>query len=85
MKKLFIQRKWCKGCRVCVVFCPKQVLDIDAEDKVYAKNPEDCIQCNLCGLRCPDLAIEVMEEEEVDGLNCGWVAVTSGKARKESV
>ena len=77
MKKLFIQRKWCKGCRVCVQFCPKQVLDIDGEDKVYAKNPEKCIKCNLCGLRCPDLAIEVREvgEGEVEPAGSGWVAV----------
>ena len=76
MKKLFIQRQWCKGCRVCVKFCPKQVLDIDETDKVYAKNLENCIYCGLCELRCPDLAIEVREEgESVDeAANCGWAA-----------
>ena len=76
MKKLFIQRKWCKGCRVCVQFCPKQVLDIDSEDKVYAKNLENCIYCGLCELRCPDLAIEVRKDGESGGEadNSGWVA-----------
>ena len=74
MKKLFIQRKWCKGCRVCVTFCPKQVLDIDGEDKVYAKNLENCIYCGLCELRCPDLAIEVREEAGDEAANCGWKA-----------
>lgn len=62
MKKLCIQRTWCKGCRICVTFCPKEVLDIDGEDKAYAKNLENCIYCGLCELRCPDLAIEVREE-----------------------
>ena len=59
MKKLLIKRQWCKGCRICVEFCPKQVLGLDADDKVYAKDPEKCILCDLCGQRCPDLAIEV--------------------------
>ena len=62
MKKLVIQRKWCKGCRVCVDFCPKDVLDLDSGGKVYEKNPDKCIFCRLCELRCPDLAIEVQEE-----------------------
>ena len=74
MKKLFIQRQWCKGCRVCVTFCPKNVLDIDSDGKVYVKNLEDCIYCGLCELRCPDLAIEVREESENEAANCGWAA-----------
>lgn len=74
MKKLFIQRQWCKGCRVCVAFCPKQVLDIDGEGKVYAKNLENCIYCGLCELRCPDLAIEVREGADAETAGCGWIA-----------
>ncbi|MDR3073169.1 MAG: ferredoxin family protein [Deltaproteobacteria bacterium] len=70
-KKLFIQRQWCKGCRVCVVLCPKEVLDIDADGKVYPKNLENCIYCGLCELRCPDLAIEVREERSEDAGNSG--------------
>ena len=67
MKKLVIQRKWCKGCRICTDFCPKAVLDLDTEGKVYVKNPDQCIFCRLCELRCPDFAIEVKEEAEHDG------------------
>lgn len=74
MKKLFIQRKWCKGCRICVAFCPKGVLDIDADEKVYVKHPENCIYCGLCELRCPDLAIEVREASEDEAASCGWEA-----------
>ena len=76
MKQLLIQRQWCKGCRICVVFCPKGVLDIDAEDKIYAKHPENCIFCGLCGLRCPDLAIEVRETDG-DAVTCGWKTAAS--------
>ncbi len=64
MKRLAIQRSWCKGCSICVAFCPKDVLALDSEDKVYVKNPEACIFCRMCELRCPDMAIEVREDGE---------------------
>jgi len=57
-----INRVWCKGCGICVAFCPKNVLELDAEEKVVAARPEDCICCLMCELRCPDLAIEVETE-----------------------
>lgn len=55
---VMIYYKWCKGCGICVEFCPKQVLDFDAdEQKPVVARPEDCIQCGICELRCPDFAI----------------------------
>lgn len=64
LKQLVINRDWCKGCGICVKFCPKQVLELDAKEKSVAVRPEDCICCMLCELRCPDLAIEVLTEED---------------------
>ncbi len=52
-------RHFCKGCRICVAFCPKQVLGLDDRFKVAALHPERCIACRMCELRCPDLAIYV--------------------------
>jgi 2-oxoglutarate ferredoxin oxidoreductase subunit delta len=54
-----INREWCKGCGICVAFCPKHVLELDEHDKVVVKRLEDCNACGLCELRCPDMAIEV--------------------------
>jgi len=59
LKKHHIHRDWCKGCGICVHYCPKSVLELDENDKVYAVRPEDCICCRLCEYRCPDLAIEI--------------------------
>ncbi len=60
----------CKGCGLCVEFCPKNVLEIS--DKVnskgyfpaYQARPEDCIYCAICCTMCPDVAIAISEEAE---------------------
>ncbi|GAB6163253.1 4Fe-4S binding protein [Desulfothermus naphthae] len=62
--KHVINRNWCKGCGICVEFCPKKVLEIDREEKVVVARAEDCIGCRTCEYRCPDLAIEVLVEKE---------------------
>jgi 2-oxoglutarate ferredoxin oxidoreductase subunit delta len=57
----------CKGCGLCVEFCPKNVLEI--HDKVntkgyfpaYQARPEDCIHCAICCTMCPDVAISILE------------------------
>jgi len=60
-----IQEEWCKGCGICVHFCPKEVLKLDDKtNKVFVAHPEKCIACRMCELRCPDLAIEVMVEKK---------------------
>lgn len=63
LKEHRIERDWCKGCGICVHFCPKQVLELDEAEKATAVRIEDCIACKLCELRCPDLAIEVITED----------------------
>ncbi|OYD13962.1 hypothetical protein CH330_09675 [candidate division WOR-3 bacterium JGI_Cruoil_03_51_56] len=54
-----IIRYFCKGCRICVEFCPTGTLDLDEEFKVTVAHPEKCIGCRRCELMCPDLAIYV--------------------------
>jgi 2-oxoglutarate ferredoxin oxidoreductase subunit delta len=62
LKEIKINRNWCKGCGICVHFCPEKVLEMDEQDKARVAHPEACICCMMCEMRCPDLAIEVIVE-----------------------
>ncbi|WP_278246899.1 indolepyruvate ferredoxin oxidoreductase subunit alpha [Alkaliphilus transvaalensis] len=55
-KNLKVIEEWCKGCGICVAFCPKSVLEMN-NDKVAINDIDKCIKCGLCELRCPDYAI----------------------------
>ena len=53
----------CKGCGICIEFCPQKVLAFSKEFNARgfhppeAVKPEACTGCNLCGMYCPDFAI----------------------------
>ena len=66
-KRLVIEPAWCKGCGICVAFCPKQALEL-VNDKVHLKEDGDCIRCGMCEMRCPDYAIWLVNEEEQGGM-----------------
>ena len=62
----------CKGCKLCVEFCPTKILEID-KDNINLKgynvikitNPDKCIGCAFCGIMCPDSVITVWKTSEV--------------------
>jgi 2-oxoglutarate ferredoxin oxidoreductase subunit delta len=66
-----IHREVCKGCRLCVEFCPKDVLAMSA-DRLNSKGvpfaecvrPAQCVGCLACTTVCPDAAIELFERED---------------------
>jgi 2-oxoglutarate ferredoxin oxidoreductase subunit delta len=64
LKAHLINRDWCKGCGICVQFCPKGVLEIDDKEKAIAHEPTGCVCCKMCELRCPDLALKIELQEE---------------------
>ncbi|MBQ7823948.1 MAG: 4Fe-4S binding protein [Bacteroidaceae bacterium] len=61
-----VNEERCKGCELCVVACPSDVLALNGKDVnnkgyhfVYMKNPDNCIGCASCGYVCPDGCIAV--------------------------
>ena len=60
-KTLNVKPEWCKGCGICVAFCPKSVLVL-SRGKVAIEHPDNWIQCGLCEKLCPDYALWISEE-----------------------
>jgi 2-oxoglutarate ferredoxin oxidoreductase subunit delta len=61
-KELKINQAWCKGCGICVAFCPKDALEL-VNGKAQLKENHQCIMCGLCELRCPDYAIYIDDDK----------------------
>lgn len=55
----------CKGCEVCTVNCPTNVIAMTKEVNgkgyhyAYMEHPEDCTGCSNCAIVCPDGVITV--------------------------
>lgn len=62
---VIVDTERCKGCNLCVVACPQDVLMLHKEANVkgynysYMENPDDCTGCSTCALVCPDACITV--------------------------
>ena len=62
---IVVNQERCKGCRLCVVACPTNVLamskQVNAKGYNFAvmENEDACIGCASCGIVCPDGCITV--------------------------
>ena len=65
MPKITIDKNKCKGCLLCISFCPKGLIGVDGKlnkrgvKPVKFNNNPDCMGCALCAIICPDCCIEV--------------------------
>ncbi|MCS7117012.1 MAG: 4Fe-4S binding protein [Nitrososphaerota archaeon] len=72
---LFIYEDLCKGCGICVWFCPSKVLSLSKEINKrgfhFAKLDDEskCTACKICELVCPDFSIGLSEISEISTSN----------------
>jgi 2-oxoglutarate ferredoxin oxidoreductase subunit delta len=69
-----IDRELCKGCQLCIAFCPNELISVSDELNQMGYYPAKftegdsetgdptCNGCATCALVCPDIAIEVYRE-----------------------
>jgi 2-oxoglutarate ferredoxin oxidoreductase subunit delta len=63
--KIIIDEERCKGCKLCIPVCPKNLITISQRLNSKGYHPAEqvkegeCTACGLCYLICPDVAIEV--------------------------
>jgi len=82
--RLRLLRHFCKGCGICVEFCPTHALELDDRFKVKVARPEKCTGCRMCELRCPDLAIFVTRAEKKESAGSRAEAPEAGQRDTES-
>ena len=62
---IVVDKERCKGCELCVVNCPTNVIEMTREVNgkgyhfAYMENPDACIGCANCAIVCPDGVISV--------------------------
>lgn len=66
MPKISINKEKCKGCLLCVSFCPKGLIKSSQKLNKKGINPVEfsdsknlCLGCMQCAIICPDTCIEV--------------------------
>jgi 2-oxoglutarate ferredoxin oxidoreductase subunit delta len=69
--QVYIIPERCKECKICIEFCPQQVLQVSSEKnakgyhypEVAPGKENACVHCDFCTLVCPEFAIFTMEIE----------------------
>ncbi|MDD4908210.1 MAG: 4Fe-4S dicluster domain-containing protein [Candidatus Omnitrophica bacterium] len=67
MPKININQDKCKGCLLCIRFCPKGLIEQDSKlnrrgvKPVKFSGKGECVGCAMCAIICPDCCIEVFK------------------------
>lgn len=74
MGKIVIDEEYCKGCALCISFCPQKSIHIANSISKAGYHPAEfcdpgrkCTGCTLCAIMCPEAAITVYREKRNAG------------------
>ena len=65
MPKIEIDEARCKGCGLCSIVCPRELINLSEMINIQGYTPAktngqgECAGCQLCAEMCPDVAIAV--------------------------
>lgn len=70
--RLYLIPERCKGCHLCIHFCPCNVLQISTTangrgyhlPEIASGKESACVHCQFCSLICPEFAIFSEEEAQ---------------------
>jgi len=64
MLKVKINESRCKGCEMCVISCPKKIVELNKAKingmgyhPVHITDMDKCTECAFCAIMCPDVVI----------------------------
>lgn len=67
LSRILVDADKCRGCGLCVAFCPRGILVLaegfnrDGLNPVVQLDPASCVGCATCALMCPHVAIPCVE------------------------
>ncbi|NLS44337.1 MAG: ferredoxin family protein [Firmicutes bacterium] len=65
MARVVFDEELCKGCELCIAFCPRGLLIMAEHFNTKGYHPativneEECNACTYCARMCPEVAIEI--------------------------
>ncbi len=69
MNEVIVDAGFCKGCGLCVIACPVDIMKLDMDvitpkgyHPAFCDDVNKCTGCASCATMCPDMAITVLRE-----------------------